>query len=306
MTTFYPTPHGDKIQALRGNTKLPTDDHPRVLLATRRYESWIKEIDQIEGVGDQLVELLTASLNRYKTSIDIDLVFNSRNDFLYRQKGQLKLDNTVLEEFLPRLVGRVFADLLDSRGLIIGPTNAFSQLHFNSDLLSSTAGGGMAVRSKDHDFALARSLFLKASHHEDFRDSRETKTNLAYVAAEIKTNLDKTMFQEASATAYDLKLALPQSRYFLLCEWLDMTPISTATTAIEEVIVLRKARRISADLRGRFATSAGRFENRDAFKHYLTNHPLSSDAFRRFLFHVKRLLGSGDETDQVVLDRGWF
>ena len=306
ITMHYPKPHGDKIQALLGNTKLPADDHPRVLLAIKRYKSWIKEIDQIEGVGDHLVELLIESLNRYKTSIDIDLVFDSQNDFLYRQKGQLKLDNTVLEEFLPRLVGRVFADLLDSRDLIIGPTNAFSQLHFNSDLLSSTSGGGMAVRSKDHDFALARPLFLKASHHEDFRDSHKTKTHLAYVAAEIKTNLDKTMFQEASATAYDLKLALPQSRYFLLCEWLDMTPISTATSAIEEVIVLRRARRISADLRGHFATLAGRSENRDAFRDYLTNHPLSPDAFHRFLFHVRRLLGNGDETELVVLDRGWF
>ena len=29
-----------------------------------------------------------ASLNRYKASIDIELVFDSVNDFLYRQKGQ--------------------------------------------------------------------------------------------------------------------------------------------------------------------------------------------------------------------------
>lgn len=82
------------------------------------------------------------------------------------------------------------------------------------------------------------------------------QTHLAYVAAEIKTNLDKTMFQEASGTAYDLRLALPNSRYFLLCERLDMAPISTAVTAIEEVIVLRKARRLPVDLRQRFSTAA--------------------------------------------------
>ena len=306
MNMFYPTPHGDKIQALIENNKLPADDLPRVLSAIKRYRAWITEIDQIDGVGDQLVEPLIASLNRYKISIDLDLVFDSRKDFLYRQKGQLKLDNTVLEEFLPRLVGRVFADHLDSRGLLIGPTNAFSQLHFNSDLLNALSGGGMTVRSKDHDFALARPLFLKASHHADFRESRKTKTHLAYVAAEIKTNLDKTMFQEASATAYDLKLALPNSRYLLLCEWLDMTPISTATTAIEEVIVLRKARRIAANVRGEFATSTGRAANRGTFKNYLTEHPLTPGAFRRFLSHVKRLLGNSDETEQAVLDRGWF
>ena len=173
-------------------------------------------------------------------------------------------------------------------------------------MLNATDGGGMAVRSKDHDFAMARPLFLKASHHEDFSEPSEARTHLAYVAAEIKTNLDKTMFQEASATAYDLKLALPNSRYFLLCEWLDMTPISTAVTMIEEVIVLRKARRLSADVRQHFSTAVGRVENRIAFKKYLTEHPLAPDAFRRFLAHVERLFGNGDENEQDALHRGWF
>ena len=246
------------------------------------------------------------SLNNYKLSVDLDLVFDSQNDFLYRQKGQLKIDNTVLEEFLPRLVGRVFVDQLTGRGLIPGPTDAFSQLRFDSNLLNTTAGGSIAVRSKDHDFAMARPLFIKASHLEDFSESQESRTHLAYVAAEIKTNLDKTMFQEASGTAYDLKLALPNSRYFLLCEWLDMTPISAAVTAIEEVIVLRKAKRLSAHIRAQFSTSAGRMANRDEFIKFLTGHPLFPDAFRRFLSHVEVLLGNGDENERDALDRGWF
>ena len=302
----YSTPHGDKLRALLKNDKLPEDDRLRVGAAINRYEAWIAEIKEIKGVGEHLIEPLMASLNRYKASIDIELVFDSENDFLYRQKGQLKLDNTVLEEFLPWLVGRVFSDRLATRGLILGPTNAFSQLRFDSDMLNATVGGGMAVRSKDHDFAMARPLFLKASHHEDFSKPREARTHLAYVAAEIKTNLDKTMFQEASATAYDLKLALPNSRYFLLCEWLDMTPISTAVTMIEEVIVLRKARRLSADVRRHFSTAAGRVENRNVFKRYLTDHPLAPDAFQHFLSHVERLFGDGDENEQDTLDRGWF
>ncbi len=164
----------------------------------------------------------------------------------------------------------------------------------------------MAVRSKDHDFAMARPLFLKASHCEDFSESQEAKTHLAYLAAEVKTNLDKTMFQEASGTAYDLKLSVPNSRYFLLCEWLDMTPINTAVTAIEEVIVLRRARRLSAGIREQFSTAEGRAANRDAFVRHLAEHPLSPDAFERFLFHVEMLLGNGDENEQDALERGWF
>ena len=302
----YPTPHGDKLRALLENDKLPVDDRPRVNAAIQRYEAWIEEIGEIEGVGERLVDPLMESLNRYKASIDLELVFDSENDFLYRQKGQLKLDNSVLEEFLPWLVGRVFFDRLSAHQLTLGPTNAFSQLRFNSDLLNATDGGGMAVRSKDHDFAMARPLFLKASHHENFSESSEARTHLAYVAAEIKTNLDKTMFQEASATAYDLKLALPNSRYFLLCEWLDMTPISTAVTAIEEVIILRKARRLSADVRRHFSTAVGRVTHRETYRQHLTDHPLAPDAFRRLLSHVERLLGDGNENEEDTLARGWF
>ena len=299
-----PTPHGDKLRALLENVKLPENDRPRVNSAIGKYDDWIAEMKQIEGSGSQLVEPLTETLNQYKLCIDLDLVFDSDDDFLYRQKGQLKLDNTVIEEFLPWLVGKVFAERLAKLELILGPTNAFSQMYFDSHLRAETAGGGMAIRSKDHDFALGRPLFLKASHHGDFRHSREARTHLAYVAAEIKTNLDKTMFQEASATAYDLKIALPSSRYFLLCEWLDMTPVSTAVTAIEEVIVLRKARRIPADVRARFSTADGRSANRDIFEGHLTSNPCVPDAFGRFLTHLERLLNEVDEPD--ILSRGWF
>ena len=116
---------------------------------------------QIEGSGSQLVEPLTEILNRYKLFIDLDLVFDSDDDFLYRQKGQLKLDNTVIEEFLPWLVGGVFADRLAELDLTLGPTNAFSQMYFDSHIRADMAGGGMAIRSKDHDFALSRPLFLQ-------------------------------------------------------------------------------------------------------------------------------------------------
>ena len=119
------------------------------------------------------------------------------------------------------------------------------------------------------------------------------------------TNLDKTMFQEASATAHDLKIALPGSRYFLLCEWLDMIPISSAATAIEQVIVLRKPWRLRADVRGQFATLDGRTANRAAFERHLTEHPFTPDAFQHFLSHLERLLGD-DGDDRSILARGWF
>ena len=85
-----------------------------------------------------------------------------------------------------------------------------------------------------------------------------------------------------------------------------MTPISTDLTAIEEVIVLRKARRMAADLRGQFSSAAHRVDNRSAFEGHLNQHPLDPNMFQRFLSHVERLLGSNGENERDALRRGWF
>ena len=302
----FPAPHGDKLRALLENTKLPALDRPRILATIDAYDGWLAQMTMLEGEGQDLVEPLVDLLNRYKTAVDLNLVFDSPEDFLYRQKGQLKLDNTILEEFLPWLVGRVFADRFAGQTLILGPANTFSHLRFESGVLDTMPGAGMVVRTKDHDFALARPLYLKSSHSPDYTHAAEAHTRLSYLAAEIKTNLDKTMFQEASATARDLMLALPNSKYFLLCEWLDMTPINASVTAIEEVIVLRKARRLGANVRGSFSSAQGRAANRATFQAHLTQHPLSAGSFRRFLSHVDRMLGNSDANEADVLNRGWF
>ncbi len=120
----YKTPHGDKLKALLDNGKLPADDLPRVRSAIERYDAWIAGLDGLRG--RQPVESLVASLNGYKKFIDLNLIYDSDEDFLYRQKGQLKLDNTVLEEFLPRLVGNQFAERMEGRGLMIGPSRALA------------------------------------------------------------------------------------------------------------------------------------------------------------------------------------
>ncbi len=83
----FPTPHGDKLRALLDNAKLPTADQPRVASAIEIYETWINEMTALEGEGDDLVDALVEALNRYKTAVDMDLVFDSPEDFLYWQKG---------------------------------------------------------------------------------------------------------------------------------------------------------------------------------------------------------------------------
>ncbi len=299
-----PTPHGDKLRALLQNEKLPPGDRPRVEQTIVRYEARLQQLKAVRGTYQEIVAGQVSLLDDYKRYVEVDLVFDSDNDFLYRQKGQVKLDNTIIEEFLPILVTTALADQLQGYDLSFGPTTCFSGIRFESSITNRKPGGGIHLREKDHDFAISRRLFIQTSHHLDFQESVTAETYIAYVAAECKTNLDKTMFQEAAATALDVKTAIPGAAYYLLCEWLDMTPISTSTTAIDEIIILRKAKRLSSNIRGQFNTAAGRQQNRSVFTEYLEAHPFSVGTFSRFLDYIRQLVS--DDTESDVLVRGYF
>lgn len=298
------TPHGDKLQALLNNLKLPVDDKPTILEAISRYNDWLEKLKLVDGNYSEIVNGMVGILNEYKKFIELDVIFDSHDNFLYRQKGQLKLDNTIIEEFLPLLLTKALSSLFKDSDLSLGPTTCLSGIRFESSIRGEEDGGGMCVRTKDHDFTISRTIFIRTSHQKDFQSSLTAETNIAYIAAECKTNLDKTMFQEAAATALDVKLSVPGAKYFLLCEWLDMLPINTNTTAIDEILILRKAKRLSADARQSFNTVEGRKENRDKYVEHLQANPFSMEIFLRFLNHVRSVFEEDPENE--VLMKGFF
>ncbi len=269
----FPTPHLEKLSAALVNEKLPDRDKPRIEAAIERYHQWIDDLNAVSGEPDQTVEQMVRLLDAYKLHIDVGLIFDSKDDFLYRQKGQLKLDNSIIEEFLPRLIQPAVLPEIRGMNLIAGPQSCFSSVFFSSSLDAPQPGGGLSIRTKDQDFAISKPLYLRASHSPNFDESIVRETYIAYVATECKTNLDKTMFQEACATAHDTKTAVSGAKYYLLCEWLDMTPLSTAPTDIDEILILRKAKRLSANIRKDFNTSAKRRARRKEYVKYLQEHP---------------------------------
>jgi hypothetical protein len=299
-----PTPHLDKLNAGLTNEKLPSSEIPRLKEAVEKYHQWIAAINTVNNNNNQLIENLVKLLNDYKLYVDFDLIFSSSNDFFYRQKGQLKIDSSVMEEFLPHLVSKVFPNLNNS--VVFGPRKCFSAMYFRSTLYDHTKGGGLEIRTKDQDFAIAKKLFIRTSHNNNFIDYETKDTYLGYLTSECKTNLDKTMFQEATATAHDVKTAIPGAKYFLLCEWLDMTPISTAPTDIDEVLILRKAKRISSNIRKNYATVSGRKNNANSFKDYLEQNPFDVDVLKRFLSHIDLMLNDRDPEESSVLNNGFF
>jgi len=299
-----PTPHLAKLSALLRNPRLPQADKPRVEEAETRYNRWIAELQAIQHGDPDTVDRLVAATNSYKRFIELDLIFDSQADFLYRQKGQLKLDNTILEEFLPQLVYRSLRGIDETYEL--GPKNTFASLTFSSSVGNPGHGGRPSVRTKDQDFILGKTLYLKTSFDRGFEEADLVESHLGYVCAECKTNLDKTMFQEAVATSRDLKMAVPSSLYFLVCEFLDMTPVSIIPTQIDDVLIVRKARRLPANVRQEFRDANARRTHRQTYIEYLDSCQFCPDVFKRMVGKIQALIDNTAPDADSVLARGHF
>lgn len=302
--------HGEKLVAVLGNEKLPLTDRDRIQGAIEKYDEWILNLHNVSEVSlEETISKMVFLLNDYKLFLDLNVIFDSENDFLYRQKGQLKLDNTVVEEFLPIFVNKCLGTREELQNIeISSQMHTYSAIHFNSSINKVNPGGGITIKSKDQDFSMSRKLYLKSSYNPDFppESSVDIFTNLGYVLAEIKTNLDKTMFQEASATARDVKMAVSGCLYFILCDYLDMTPISSSTTYIDEILILRKAKRLNSNVRSKYSTYKGRMASREQYETYLRGYPYSTEVFERFINYIVAQLDDKDLIEESVLEIGYF
>jgi hypothetical protein len=295
-------PHGDKLDKLRENSKLPMSDRECVDTIRAAYRDWLKGMDSLTTSGERRVAELVALLNAYKRKLD-ELVWDSEADFLYRQDGQLKLRGSALEEFLPRLVVPEIIAEAERASFRAGSTTALSSFVFDSALVDPAAGEGLTVLAKDQDFAVTRVLRLIAESETAGRAEKETE--LAFLAAECKTNLDKTMFEGIVANARAVKQVVPGSRFYVLCEWLDMTPIDTRATPVDRVLVLR-GRRIPANIRTGYANARRRTELRAEFFELMDASPIRTDVVLSFVEMLRELFTPADVEEADVLDRGWF
>jgi len=303
-TPKLPTPHLDKLKALLRNRRLPAVEKPRVEAALQRYERWIAELEAVKGGQRGAVQRLVEATNRYALTVELDLIFDSPGEFLYRRKGQLKLDNTIIEEFLPHLFYRGL-NLADST-FELGPQKTFAGLSFGSSIASPGTGGQPSLRTKDQDFVLGKRLYMMTSFDKDFREAERMESHLGYICAECKTNLDKTMFQEAAATSRDLKMAVPSSLYFLVCEYLDMTPVSITATHIDDVLIVRKAKRMSSNVRQEYRTAKERQAHRKEYVEFLESAKYYPDVFQRIIDKIQRLIDAADPEPDAVLKKGHF
>jgi hypothetical protein len=141
-------------------------------------------------------------------------------------------------------------------------------------------------------------IFYKFSAELDFSDSRTQSgtLTLAVLAAECKVNLDKTMFQEAAGTAARLKQGCPMSRYYVLVEYLDMEPEDCRLTAIDNVYLLRHAKRLPFGKRNEY----------NEVKRQHENHPIDPVVIWRFTSELQNFVKAVWYEPEKALERGSF
>lgn len=291
------TPHKDKLVAAISNPKAKAD---KSLLeeAYKQYETWSNKLTKLSSKGNKRVEEMTDLLNGYKDFLEVDLIAKNGSPFLKRQKGQLKLDNSIIEEFLIHLV---HDDVLTGlpKGIETGSQTAFMSLAFRpSNVNSLIEQPEIVLKQKDQDFTIGKSIFYQFSPDEKFENkvTANGKLFLAVFAAEVKVNYDKTMFQECAGTASRLKHGCPLSKYYALVEYLDMKPEDVRLTDIDNVFLLRKAKRLPFEKRSIFE------EIRDLHKEF----PISSDVMKNFVKEMQEFISATWYDPDQALKRGSF
>lgn len=71
-----PTPHGDKLDALLQNDKLPNGDRARIGKAVKRYRAWLAALSRIPTGNGGVAEAVRL-LNEYRLFLDLEVVFDS-------------------------------------------------------------------------------------------------------------------------------------------------------------------------------------------------------------------------------------
>lgn len=293
------TPHKEKLMAAIVNPKCDSNDVALLKDALGAYEDWTSRLSNLTTTGKNRIVEMTGLLNSYKDFLEVDLIAKRGSAFIKRQKGQLKLDNSVIEEFLVHLASdKVLSGLPDFQ-LEVGPQTAFMSLAFTPSSLAALGGKpAVTLKEKDTDFALGKTIHYQFSTEPTFptKQTSQGKLVLAVLAAECKVNLDKTMFQEAAGTAARFKQGCPTSRYYLLVEYLDMEPEDCRLTALDNVFLLRHAKRLP-------------FEKRSVYAEVKRKHdetPIDAEVMWRFVQEVQGFVDAVWYDPRKALQRGSF
>jgi Bpu10I restriction endonuclease len=242
--------HGNNLEQKESHqTKYRDADSRRYLVEIRSsYNDWkaanealIGPVVSINSNDARIIAQRVKLLNDYKEFLD-------QQHYAEKFDSRSNLHSSVLEEFMYYL----FRDIV--RGIsttaLIGKSHSFKDVFFRAPSYKEMVKKPHAlVEIKDHDFAIGASV--KATMKCEGSDlSEEHNWDIPAVAIECKTYLDKTMLQDVSTAAEQLKQKNPNAMYIVVAEWLKLTEnVNLKKYKIDQIYVLRKQKNTDREFR---------------------------------------------------------
>ncbi len=102
----------------------------------------VTALDAVDADEEARVLQQAVLLNDYKFFVEVECIARRGSPWLRRQKGQLKLDNSIIEEFLIHLIHpRTLPGFDRLEELVVGPNQAFMSMSFRARHLTIFSTG---------------------------------------------------------------------------------------------------------------------------------------------------------------------
>ncbi|MEY2369856.1 Bpu10I family restriction endonuclease [Lysinibacillus capsici] len=242
--------HGDNLyQKETHRTKYIDEISKRYLKEIReKYDAWKAANESLDGPyaeatpeDEEIIKERVKLFNEYKDFVD-------QQHYAEKFDSRSNLHSSILEEFIYYL----FKDIAKSYNAeaIVGKSHAFKDLFINPESYEDmTTEPNIKVEIKDHDFIIG--VGIDAEMKVKGSDKVETHTlEVAAVAIECKTYLDKTMLEGSSVAAEQLKSRNPNAKYIVVSEWLKLSEqVNLQKYKVDQIYILRKQKNTDREYR---------------------------------------------------------
>lgn len=242
--------HGNNLEQKETHRTKYLDDESKEFLSEIRmkYDRWKVDNEELIGPTKQKDD---ADLENLRQRVKL---LNEYKDFLDQQHYAEKFDSrsnlhsSVLEEFMYYLFKDLVASI--SENALIGKSHSFKDIFFRAPNYTEMVRAPNAlIEIKDHDFSIGCSITasMKCSGVEE---PEIHNWDIPAVAIECKTYLDKTMLQDVSTAADQLKQKNPNAMYIVVSEWLKLTEsVNLKKYKVDQIYVLRKQKNTDREFR---------------------------------------------------------
>jgi Bpu10I restriction endonuclease len=242
--------HGNNLEQKENHQTKYRDSESRCYLCEirARYNQWRAENEALIGPvseatdnDSKIISKRIRLLNEYKEFLD-------QQHYAEKFDSRSNLHSSVLEEFMYYLFRDIVRGISDSA--LIGKSHSFKDVFFRAPSYKEMVKKPHAlIEIKDHDFAIGASVkaTMKCNGSTILE---EHNWDIPAVAIECKTYLDKTMLQDVSTAAEQLKQKNPNAMYIVIAEWLKLTEsVNLKKYKIDQIYVLRKQKNTDREFR---------------------------------------------------------